>query len=211
MARVAPHLRLLDRAEGLAIWRVDGHAVRDRWDVDFTNGHHHYSRRYVPPDEIWLDREAPGSGEWRFWARHQLVERAAMAAGATYLQALARANRAERSLRRVAPRRERVHRRRLGSAGGRAVWLVDGCAVRTRHHIDFTLGGHGHRYRFIPRGEIWIDDAVAPAERSAIVHHEAVEVELMAAGMSYAAAHARASAAEVALRSGRQEGVQSSA
>jgi hypothetical protein len=199
MARLAPYLRLLGRMDGVAIWRVDGQRVRDRWDVDFTNGHHHYSRGYIPLDEIWLDREARGAGEWRFWAGHALVERAEMAAGAPYLVALRRANRAERALRRAVPPRP-TRRRRLGAAGPRAVWLVDGSAVRGQHDLDFTLGGHGFRYRFIPRAEIWLDDAVVAGERPAILHHELVEVELMAAGMRYAEAHDRASAAERRFR-----------
>jgi hypothetical protein len=204
-ARTAPYRRLLGRIDGLRIWRVDGHQVRDGLDVEFTNGHHHFTRRYVPLDEIWLDREPPGSGEWRFWARHQIVERAEMAAGASYPIALARANRAERAERDAAARPARVRRRRLGAVDRRDVWLVDGCAVRTCFHLDFTLGGHGYRYRFIPRREIWIDDAVAAAERPAILHHEAVEVELMARGMHYADAHVRASYEEGCFRAGRVE------
>ena len=203
--RLAPYRRLLGRMDGLAIWRVDGHAVRDRLDVEFTNGHHHFTRRYVPLAEIWLDREPPGSGEWRFWARHQLVERAEMAAGAPYPTALVRANRVERAERRAAEPPRKLRRRLLGAVDRRDVWLVDGCAVRTRFHLDFTLGGHGFRYRFIPRREIWIDDAVAPAERPAILHHEAVEVELMARGMRYVDAHARASTAEARFRAGQAE------
>jgi hypothetical protein len=51
---------------------------------------------------------------------------------------------------------------------------------------------------------VWIDDAVAPAERPAVLHHELVELELMATrGMGYHAAHARASAAEIEFRRGR--------
>src|SRR5436190_1426179 len=94
--------KLLGRDSGVSIWRVDGHAIRDRLDVDFTNGHHHYTRKYVPEKEIWLDREAPGSEEWPFWAVHQLAERAAMAAGRPYLSALRIGNRAERAERRGA-------------------------------------------------------------------------------------------------------------
>jgi hypothetical protein len=200
--------KLLARRDGLAIWRVDGHAIRDQLDVDFTNGHHHLTRRYVPAGEVWLDRCAPRADETPFWIVHQLVERAAMLAGVAYLAALTRANRAEKAARRAAlgelgRGRDLVRRRRLGEAGGRAVVLVDGRAVRSAFDLNFTLGGHGFRYRFIPRGEIWIDDAVAAGERPAILHHEAVEVDLMAAGLAYPAAHARASRAEVRFRAGR--------
>jgi hypothetical protein len=201
--------KLLDRVDDVEIWRVDGHRVRDELDVEFTNGHHHFTRRYVPLNEIWIDREAPGTREWVFWARHQLAERAAMARGAPYLRALAIGHRAERAERRAAgepgpsdrPRvKATLARRAIGHAGGRKLLVVDGCAVRSAFYQDFTLGGHALRYRFIPRAEVWIDDAVAPAERPAIVHHELVEIERMEGGLGYAQAHARASRAERRFR-----------
>jgi hypothetical protein len=77
---------------------------------------------------------------------------------------------------------------------------VDGCRVRTSFCLDFTLGGHGFRYRFIPRREVWIDDAVAPLERPAVLHHELVEVAHMLRGKRYDEAHALASRAEVRFR-----------
>jgi hypothetical protein len=203
-ARQPPYRRLLARTEGVEIWRVDGRRVRDELDVDFTNGAHGFVRRYVPKNEIWLDRDAPGSGEWVYWAVHQLVERAQMARGAPYLTALRRANRAERAERRAAGERPvrsaAVRLRTLGEAAGRTVWLVDGRLVRTSMNLDFTLGGHHLRYRFIPRREIWIDDAVAAAERPAILHHEAIEIGHMLRGKRYDEAHALASRAEARFR-----------
>jgi hypothetical protein len=190
----------LDRIDGVTVYRVDGRRIRDRLDVEFTNGHHHFSRPYVPAHEVWLDREG-GDSEWPFWAERQLHERALMAAGASYLEAVRRGAHRERRLRGGERRDVRSARIcRLGTAEGREVWLVSGREVRDHAYIDFTLGGHGFRYRFIPKGEIWIDDAVAPEERPAILHHEVVEVGHMRAGMAYAPAHALASDAEIAFR-----------
>ena len=197
------------------MWLVDGHAIRDQLDVEFTNGAHHFTRGYVPHDEIWLDREAPGAGEWQFWAMRQRIERALMAQGQPYLRALrtgARIERDERRLARGIPGpalpaevQRSARKERLGREGGREIWLVDGRAVRDLAYVDFTLGGHGFRYRFIPRREVWLDDAVRPSERAFILHHELVELNLMAnAGLSYDLAHARASRAEVILRKGRR-------
>src|SRR5262245_43587205 len=152
------HLKHLGRMDGVDVWRVDGHRIRDRVDVEFTNGHHHFSRDYIPQREIWLDRESPGSGEWAFWARRLLLERHKMSTGVPYLTALLSATHVERlerrrarGLGRVAPRdiAEMVRRHRIGRVGGREVWLVDGRTVRDLAYIDFTLGGHGYRYRFI--------------------------------------------------------------
>jgi hypothetical protein len=208
-----PYLKRLERIEGVWVWMVNGHVIRDRIDVEFTNGAHHFTRAYVPADEIWLDREAPRAGEWRYWAMRQRIERALMAAGQPYLSALRTGARIERDERRLArgipgpvlPSEVQRHARkqRLGEAQGREIWLVDGRAVRDLAYVDFTLGGHGFRYRFIPRREIWLDDAVRAAERPFILHHELVEVGLMAQGLSYHQAHERASRAETAMRRGR--------
>jgi hypothetical protein len=200
----SPYRRLLTQVDGVDVWRVDGRRVRDEIDVEFTNGAHAYVRSYVPEHEVWIDREAPGSGEWEAWAAHQLAERALMARGVPYLAALRRANRVERAARRAAGERpvgrRHLRLRALGEERGRSIWLVDGRLVRTSLNLDFTLGGHHLRYRFIPRREVWIDDAVAPGERAAILHHELVEIGHMLRGKRYDEAHALASRAEVRFR-----------
>jgi len=139
-----------------------------------------------------------------------------MAQGQAYLRALhvgARIERNERRLARGIPGpalpaevQRAARREKLGEDDdGREIWLIDGRAVRDLAYVDFTLGGHGFRYRFIPRREIWLDDAVRPSERPFILHHELVELDLMAnGGLSYDLAHARASRAEISLRKGRR-------
>jgi hypothetical protein len=210
MALRPPYVRRLDTRHGVEVWQVSGHWIRDHLDVEFTNGHHHYTRSYVPKHEIWLDGEAKGADEWPLWAERQRRERELMQEGAPYLSALRIAGRSEVSRRRlllqvvvhptVSALREHALRRQIDVVNGRAVWLVSGRCVRDRAYVDFTLGGHGYRYRFISRREIWLDDAVRPSERGAILHHEAVEVAHMSAGMPYPQAHALASHAEVQFR-----------
>ncbi|HKA90763.1 MAG TPA: hypothetical protein VKE22_24040 [Haliangiales bacterium] len=190
----------LERIDGVTVFRVDGRRIRDTIDVEFTNGHHHFSRAYIPRDEVWLDRDG-GETEWPFWAQRQVHERSLMAGGATYLEAVRKAARREHRLRGGERRDVRSARiRRLAAVDGREVWLVSGREVRDHAYTDFTLGGHGYRYRFIPRAEIWIDNAVVASERPAILHHEVVEVGHMRSGLSYDAAHALASEAEIAFR-----------
>lgn len=207
-----PYLRHLVTQGGIGCFLVDGHAIRDAWDVEFTNGAHHLTRRYVPPDEVWIDREAPGAGELGFLVQHQLEERAWMVAGVPYQSALRRASHRERLRRRAAlgherllltEARVRVRRERLDELDGVTLWLVDGRGVRDHFYADFTLGGHGLRYRFISRREVWIDDAVVEAEWPAIVLHEMRELELMRRGLDYPTAHRRASAAERRFRQAR--------
>lgn len=203
-----PYLAQLARVGDVRCFLVDGTYIRDLVDVDFTNGAHHLTRRYVPRDEVWVDREAPSAGELHFWVEHQLHERELMLAGVPYLRALAAANRLERRARlaargrrlTVAEARRHVRRDRVFDVDGLAVWIVDGRSVRDFCDPNFTQGGHGLRYRFIPRREIWIDDAIAARELEPTLAHELHEVRLMRAGLTYHQAHDRALAFERRVR-----------
>lgn len=75
---------------------------------------------------------------------------------------------------------------------GLEVVLVDGTHVRDHYDSDFSQGGNGYRYRFIPRGEIWVDEQISREEWSLIAFHECTEAELMRGGASYDRAHAQA-------------------
>jgi hypothetical protein len=205
-----PYLAHLAEVHEVHCWLVDGCFIRNHRDVDFTNGAHALSRRYIPRNEIWIDREAPGAGELRFLIAHLVEEHALMRAGVPYLNALLRANRTERRLRRSAlaspelrgaDARQRVRKEKIGELDGDQVWIVDGRGVRDRFDPNFTQGGHGLRYRFIPRHEIWIDDAIAERELDPTLGHEAHELALMRQGWRYDPAHESALAFEKKLRS----------
>jgi hypothetical protein len=206
-----PYLAHIARIAHVRCWLVDGTWIRNHRDVDFTNGAHHFTRLYIPHDEIWVDREAPGAGELDFWVRHQLREREMMADGVPYLRALLRANREERRERRaalgkrltIAAARAHVRKHFVGELDGDQVWIVDGRAVRDHFDPNFTHGGHHWRYRFIPRRQIWIDDAVSDRELDETLAHEHHELRLMREGMRYDDAHDRALAIEKSLRRGR--------
>jgi hypothetical protein len=204
-----PYLAHLGEERGIRCMLVDGAFIRNHLDVDFTNGAHDLTRRYIPRGEIWVDRDAPGAGEVPILVTCYREQRAHMAAGAPYLLALLRANRTERRLRRAALRdphlplsaaRARVRRQHVGALDGDAVFVVDGRGVRDRFDPNFTQGGHHWRYRFIPRREIWIDDAVAERELDATLAHEAHELALMRKGARYEAAHESALALEREVR-----------
>jgi hypothetical protein len=72
---------------------------------------------------------------------------------------------------------------------GLAVAIVDGTHVRDYHDSDFSQGGNGHRYDFVPRDEIWVDCQISSAEWPLVVFHECAEVERMRRGQSYSKAH----------------------
>ena len=72
---------------------------------------------------------------------------------------------------------------------GLSVVVVDGTYVRNNFDSDFSQGGNGFRYRFIPRGEIWIDSLMIEIEWPFIAFHECREAELMRKGWTYGRAH----------------------
>ncbi len=92
--------------------------------------------------------------------------------------------------------------RLLGYVTGLPVYLVDGLLVRNKIDLDFTCGGNGAVYpNYVPRNEIWIDDALNAFDRTATVLHEIVERNLMFdRGWSYDRAHDAASASERVFR-----------
>jgi hypothetical protein len=69
--------------------------------------------------------------------------------------------------------------------------LVDGTHVRNRFDSDFSQGGNGYAYDFVPESEIWIDEQIDPVEWPFIAFHECEEAELMKQGMDYDRAHDR--------------------
>ena len=80
------------------------------------------------------------------------------------------------------------------------VFFVSGFAVRSNHKTDFSQGGHGYVYKWIPKDEIWIEDEERE-EVAPILAHEYVEMAMMRdLGMSYEDAHAIASKVEKHFR-----------
>lgn len=72
---------------------------------------------------------------------------------------------------------------------GFRIVLVDGTHVRNTWESDFSQGGNGYAFGFIPRNEIWIDWNIAEEEWPFIAYHECVEVEAMKKGLTYNQAH----------------------
>jgi hypothetical protein len=94
-----------------------------------------------------------------------------------------------------------VYRVQQGSQSGQAIWIVDGALVRREIYPEFLYGGNSQRYRYVPPGEIWVDNAISAEEFSYTVLHEIRERSLMARrGMEYSGAHDSALAAERAAR-----------
>ncbi len=94
-----------------------------------------------------------------------------------------------------------VYRLHMGVKEGFNVWIVDGDEVRRDLYPAFLYGGNPQRYPFIPRNEIWIDNAIAAEEFDFTLAHELCERSLMARqGMTYDDAHNHALELERGMR-----------
>ncbi|MFH1308204.1 MAG: C39 family peptidase [archaeon] len=96
----------------------------------------------------------------------------------------------------------KVKLRRAGKRNGFKIYFVNGYKIRQFIDFDFTQGGHGLRYLYIPLDEIWIDNS-NKLEKNEIIKHEIVEFKLMRKEMDYNRAHVKASLAELHLRNER--------
>ena len=208
-----PYIKKVDRRGEIHIFIVDGEYVRGHIDEEFSNFGQHYRFKFIPENEIWIDREAD-QNERAFFIDHAILEQRLMAGGMSYPRALEKADRLERAERRRAGdlRKARPKGRKTADPaamhkhlwrklkGGLHVWIVKGRLVRSDFFTDFTAGGHEYVYEFVPAGEVWIDDDIEANERRFIVLHELHERKLMARGMSYDKAHALSSRMELRCR-----------
>jgi len=203
-----PKIKKYKKTDGYTAWLVDGRYIRDCINEEFTNfGWTNYFS-FIPDTEFWIDIEAK-TGESRYYFDNFLKMKELMGKGLSYEEAVVKSDRVEK--------RERsktefykthknftkshqeicVHKRILFSLGNKLkIWLINGEEVRTLFFIDFTEGGHGKVYDFIPANEVWIDDDLTIEERKFILVHELHERRLMAKGLDYNTAHYKSSALE---------------
>jgi hypothetical protein len=208
-----PYLEKVDERGKLQVWIVDGSYIRGNIDEEFTNFGQHYSFRYIPENELWIEKETKDD-ERLFFIDHLLVEHRLMAKGVPYDKALVEADKMERRERRRAgdvrrlthrgkdlPDGREVHQRLWKKLeNGVSVWIINGRLVRSVFDIDFTEGGHDYVYEFVPENEVWIDDAIEEKERGYVLLHELHEHNRMASGWPYNKAHAESSRLEYRCR-----------
>lgn len=90
--------------------------------------------------------------------------------------------------------------KKLDQIANITVWIVDGQYVRGRIDEEFTNFGQHFRFRFIPMREFWIDQEHGPGEEQFFIDHLLIEHRLMAQGLAYDKALAKADAAELKER-----------
>ena len=219
-----PTLRktLVVRQFGYAVYTVDAFGVRDLTEPDeeFTNfAIHSDFPDLIKEQEIWID-ERLFEKEGLFYLANALTQLKQQAVGNTESRAYAVGLKVERMLRErlvgVKFRAGRPHQRIPArvyhgqyatlpdTQGPIIVWLIDGNLVRSLYKTDYTEGGHGYVYRWVPKGEIWIEHDLEPGEMPYIVAHEYMELRLMRdEGLEYDPAHEICSKVEFELRDGK--------
>jgi hypothetical protein len=204
----------IDKIGNKIVYLVDGDYIRDYIDIQFTNVGQHWRFNFIPPNEIWLDKNTNHS-EWPFFIDHQIWERRMMKDyKMSYRKALEYADQRERDERHsagglakdVKPRPNvDVDRKYWKKVGDAKVYLVSGKKVRQGYYLDFTGGGHGYVYGFIPKDEVWIEKEVkAEKEKSFDLIHEITERDQMKLGMGYNKAHDHASKVENLARHAKE-------
>lgn len=83
----------------LKIFIVDGEAVRDQYDIDFTEGGNSGRYDFIPKSEIWIDDDIAPK-ERKYVLAHELFEKGAMEKrGLSYEEAHKQASKYEKQLR----------------------------------------------------------------------------------------------------------------
>lgn len=211
--------RHVQTVEPYEVYTVSAFAIRNAAQPD-----EEFDNVAIPPDfpdlikdgEIWT-AESTFRREGQFFIANAVAELDALAAGKSKSDAYDAGIRAERKrrakvtglkFRNGRPHRrvpESIYRRRYAvipdKEGPITVWLVDGCLVRCYYKTDYTEGGHGEVYRWVPKGEIWVESNIDADELPYIVAHEYTELRLMReCGYEYDRAHAICAEMEFDLR-----------
>jgi hypothetical protein len=196
-----PYLKRYKTIHPFTVWIVDGDYIRNHLSIKFTNFGQHYTFRFIPQNEFWIDKEH-ADGEEEYYITHMLVEHKLRKSGMDYNSALDKADIIERKERKKFSLLRKLHRKKINNKelikkihkkllkeytnklikkynSKIKVWIVDGELVRDVFFVDFTEGGHDKVYFFIPKNEIWVDNDVINREVKFILLHELHERNLM--------------------------------
>lgn len=198
------------------VWYVDGELVRKDLDIEFTNFGQHYDFNFIPENEFWIDNEY-SPGESGFFIDHMIESYKLMSKGVDYDSALYVGDSIQTSERSKSALYiqcaeiiktkdtlallKKIHRTLLNKKTDKIkIWVINGEIVRDIYFIDFTEGGHGYVYNFVPKDEVWVDDDLSPKEFKFVLIHELYERYLMSLGNDYDSSHEKSSALELKYR-----------
>lgn len=179
---------------------VDGDQVRKEHDPEFglcarQMPGRPYSALYVPEGVLWVERVV--ADEVDLFRRLTELEDEYLNPGADFRQFRAWVNKQlctnDLDLEGVTSVVE--------ERSGLRIRFLDGGEVRKCYDAYFSWGGHDLVYgRYIPKGEVWIDQKMPKRGHQATVVHEVVERRLMNIGLTYDDAHDYATAADRQVR-----------
>ncbi len=197
--RFSPPLdkRFVATRDGYDVYTVNAFAIRNVAEPDEEFGNvatHEDFPDLIPEGQIWTV-EATYRREGRFFLANATAELESLAKGQSKDAAFDAGVEAERRLRkevtgiefrdgrphrRLPPRiRLRPYCRLSDDIAATQVWLVDGCLVRSTYKTDYTEGGHGYVYPWVPKGQIWVEQCIDRDELPYIIAHEYAEMRLM--------------------------------
>jgi hypothetical protein len=195
-----PYIKKVGIFSGFNVWIVNGKYVRENLDKEFTNFGQFHDFKFIPKNELWLDREH-NANEQKFFIHNMLAEHRMIKEGTDPSKARKLAGRLEKreraklkiikkALKKTQHKDNvlvKIHKKLLkGYSNNKVkVWIVRGDLVRSLFFVDFTEGGNDQIYSFVPDGEIWLDDDLSPKEMDFVLLHELHERNLMKKGISY--------------------------
>ncbi len=176
---------------------VDGYKIRNTIDLDFSCVEDNVTCPYIPKNEIWFDKLFIKEKKELM---DTFIKKRALMKKYDY-------EKAKEILRSGMDRidQKKVHLKLLDKKGALKIFLVSGKLVRRYFDFNFVFGGHDLIYNYVPKNEIWLDDAILTKERKYVLIHELYERNLMKKGMHYNDAHDYACAREREER--RHDGV----
>ena len=201
------------------VWLVDGALIRKEINENFVKCSINTKSSFVPKNEFWIDEDLDPK-EYRYFIDRFIYEQGLLDSGKDYAIADKKADEFEKDerkdsveVRQILKSRpdkkdllEKIKKKIIKKFSGEIkIWLVDGNLVRSFFLLDYCEGGHGLVYPFIPKNEIWIEQAISPQERKYIILHELHERHLMSQGKSYKNAHIGATEVEDYYRENPKE------
>jgi len=212
------HKRLILTHTDYTVYSVNALTVRNAAKPDEEFGNFATCDDFpdlIPKGEIWIS-EKIAAREGVFFIANALTQLARQAAGATdkaYDDGIQVEQQLREKINGVAFRDGKPHKHVPDEIyleayitlpdpqGPVEVWLIDGNLARSYYKTDYTEGGHGYVYPWVPKPQIWVEDGVDHREIPYITAHEYLERRLMRdAGLGYDHAHEVCSTVEFDLR-----------
>ena len=183
-------MKTIGTFKNFVVKSVDGEYIRDHLATEFSEWGSHLTYRFIPKNELWIEKQDTFEDDdikpliAAAYTEHKALENGA-GEEAAYKKGVA----VQKKFRKQSAHLKfPIKMKELATFGKIHVWLVNGEIVRDKLNSEFAEGGHGLVYKYIPKNEIWLDDAVTE-DLLCIFVHELTEYNLMLDGAKYEKAH----------------------